>query len=214
MSGLSLRAEARATAAFSWGRFTTVVLWPTLLFVGIVGAAFVGAVITGTEVGAITERVLSLSATSENRLDQLTDLLPLGAAAAAFSAGVIASVNPCGFALLPAYLGLYLGDTQGADARQSGTARVARALLVGSVVTLAFVLLFGIVGVAISLGAQSLRDYFSWIGLIIGVLLAAAGAWLIAGGTLYTALGERLSARMGNAQQRSVRRACGNSPSH
>jgi hypothetical protein len=48
---------------------------------------------------------------------------PLGYA---FVAGMIASVNPCGFMLLPAYLGYYLGD----DPEAPGACRRAgRALL-------------------------------------------------------------------------------------
>jgi cytochrome c biogenesis protein CcdA len=39
-------------------------------------------------------------------LSSLTGALPVGLA---FGAGMIAAVNPCGFAMLPAYLSLYLG---------------------------------------------------------------------------------------------------------
>ena len=34
-------------------------------------------------------------------------IIPLGYA---FGAGMVSTVNPCGFAMLPAYLGLYLGS--------------------------------------------------------------------------------------------------------
>ena len=34
-------------------------------------------------------------------------LIPLGYA---FAAGMVSAVNPCGFAMLPAYLGLYIGN--------------------------------------------------------------------------------------------------------
>ena len=39
-------------------------------------------------------------------LMSLGALLPVGFA---FGAGMVAAVNPCGFAMLPAYLSLYLG---------------------------------------------------------------------------------------------------------
>jgi cytochrome c-type biogenesis protein len=39
-------------------------------------------------------------------LASLGALLPVGFA---FGAGMVAAVNPCGFAMLPAYLSLYLG---------------------------------------------------------------------------------------------------------
>ena len=37
----------------------------------------------------------------------IAHLIPLGYA---FGAGMVSTVNPCGFAMLPAYLGLYLGS--------------------------------------------------------------------------------------------------------
>jgi len=65
--------------------------------------------------------------------------------AIAFAAGLLAAVNPCGFALLPGFLGLYLGGRDDADgegrralgetpswrrrARSSSTAAVADASL-------------------------------------------------------------------------------------
>ena len=56
--------------------------------------------------------------------------------ALAFSAGMVATVNPCGFALLPAYLTYFLGldpagsdaTTDSADARRANPSPVLRAL--------------------------------------------------------------------------------------
>ena len=48
-----------------------------------------------------------------------------GAFAYAFTAGMVASVNPCGFAMLPAYLSYFLGIEGQADDR-STTARGGR----------------------------------------------------------------------------------------
>src|SRR5260370_32700283 len=55
-------------------------------------------------------------------------LLPLGYA---FAAGMLAAVNPCGFALLPGYLGLYLGSF---EAPASPARRLGRALAVAGAV--------------------------------------------------------------------------------
>ena len=177
-------------------------LWPVTMVVLALGAAIVGAVITGTGTGAVTGGVESLSASTGNFLSRFSDVLPLGFA---FAAGMVSAANPCGFAMLPAYLGLYLGDADSSKQDGNGLMRLRRALLVASVVTAGFILLFGIVGLAIGTGARPLIRFFPWIGLSLGILLALAGAWLLAGGSLYTALAERMSARMGNAQQRTVR---------
>ena len=191
--------ESTATGKKSMPR--TLVVPVTLLLV-VLGAAVVGAIVTGTTTGVLTGRVEGLSATAGNFLGSTSSLIPLGFA---FGAGMVSAVNPCGFAMLPAYLGLYLGSDETVDAPSPAINRLSRALLVGSVVTAGFILLFGVVGLAIAGGAQPLIKFFPWIGLSIGVLLAIAGAWMIAGGTLYSNFAERLSSRMGNAGQTSVR---------
>ena len=175
-------------------------LVPAAALAGALGAAVGGALVTGSEIGAVTEGVESASASSGNLLGRIADLFPLGFA---FSAGVVASVNPCGFAMLPAYLGLYLSD--GKAQERGAVSRLRRAVLVGAAVTAGFVLMFAVVGVPIGLGARGLVDVFPWVGLAIGVVLTAAGAYLLSGGKLYSSLAVRISARVGNPASNGVR---------
>src|SRR3546814_16901401 len=66
--------------------------------------------------------------------------------AIAFASGMLATVNPCGFAMLPAYLGFFLGQEGGdRDVRAS----VSRSLGVGLSVSAGFLLVFSFVGLAI-----------------------------------------------------------------
>src|SRR6056297_3335946 len=69
------------------------------------GLAVVGALFTTGSVGALNQGVEAISSSSAGVLDRLAAWLPLGFA---FGAGMVSAVNPCGFAMLPAYLGLYL----------------------------------------------------------------------------------------------------------
>lgn len=163
------------------------------------GAAVGGAFLTGTDVGTATGGVESLSARSGGVLELASMLLPFGFA---FSAGMVATVNPCGFAMLPAYLGLFLGER--GEGKTRGT-RPDRALLVGLSVTAGFVLMFGLVGFPITLGARGLVGAFPWVALAVGLTLAVAGAWLLAGGTLYSGLAARLATRVGNPAAGGVR---------
>ncbi|MDE2836357.1 MAG: cytochrome c biogenesis protein CcdA [Chloroflexota bacterium] len=177
--------------------------FPVLAFLGAMAVAIVGAFITGSEFGAVTGRVESVSAQSGNLLGDLGDLFPFGFA---FSAGMVSSVNPCGFAMLPAYLGLYLSENETMEAGQSSVlARLLRAVLVGATVSLGFVILFAAVGTPIGLGARGIADAFPWIGLLIGVMLVVAGAYLLSGGKLYNNFAASISARFGNANSKSVR---------
>jgi cytochrome c biogenesis protein CcdA len=120
-------------------------------------------------------------------------LLPLGFA---FGAGMASAFNPCGFPLLPTYLGLLLAEGD-PEARPGAAARLARALAVGGTVTVGFVLLFTAVGVTIGVGARVLVDWLPWIALGLGVALVAAGGYRLAGGSIYSALPDRLAARVG-----------------
>ncbi|MFQ5812189.1 MAG: cytochrome c biogenesis CcdA family protein [Anaerolineae bacterium] len=164
--------------------------------------AVVGSLITGTRIGAITGGMESLIAVSSAYLNRAADLIPLGYA---FGAGMVATVNPCGFAMLPAYLGLYLGTDEGGETRGSVERQVGQALLVSLLVTAGFVLLFGAAGLLISAGARAVITYFPWVALGVGVLLVVVGAWLLGGGVLRTSLGDRLAARVGNPNQTSVK---------
>jgi len=99
----------------------------------------------------------------------------------AFVAGTVATVNPCGFALLPAYLARRVGAEDGT--RRSADA-VSRALVVGGVTTAGFMLVFGTIGTAIGLGARELTRALPWAGLVIGVALVLGGAAVLSGGHL------------------------------
>ena len=67
----------------------------------------------------------------------------------AFGAGMVSTVNPCGFAMLPAYLSLYVVGGNGPTDR-AHIMLVWRALIIGIVVTLGFITLFGVVGLGIT----------------------------------------------------------------
>ena len=86
------------------------------------------------------------------------------------------------------------------------TKRVLRALLVGGAVTGGFVVLFGVAGAIIGLGARSLvSSILPWLGLSIGIVLAIVGSWLLGGGKLYTAIAAQAASRMGDPGQVNVK---------
>lgn len=135
-------------------------------------------------------------------LTSLSALLPLGFA---FGAGIVSAVNPCGFAMLPAYLSLYLGNQEAGFEKRSTLGRTLRALLIGLVVSLGFVLLFGVAGVIVSAGGSAILGTMPWVGVVIGVALILMGLWMFAGKTLYTGAFERFAERVGDPKSMSVR---------
>lgn len=92
----------------------------------------------------------------------------------ALTAGMVAAFNPCGFALLPAYLALLVN-------RGSEGSPVGRALAAAAAMTLGFVAVFGAFGLVVVPLAISLGNYLSWATIVVGVGLVALGLWLLAG---------------------------------
>ena len=154
-----------------------------------VGIVIISAILTGAKFSFVTTNVEHLSSGAANFIDSVSNLLPFGFA---FTAGMVASVNPCGFSMLPPYLGIFLADQQlesHSNSKSSGSIYVP--LKVSLAVTTAFILTFIAFGLPIGLGLRGLVDYFPWFGLIIGILLCATGAYLFYGGSIYSSYASR-----------------------
>jgi cytochrome c biogenesis protein CcdA len=126
-------------------------------------------------------------------LDAVGGVLPLGYA---FAAGMLAAVNPCGVALLPGYLGLYLGERQ---ASASLARRLGRALGVAGTITATFVVTFGAAGLLLAAAGAALGSALSLVGLAVGLGLAAAGAYLLSGGRVHSTAGDQAATRLAGA---------------
>lgn len=98
----------------------------------------------------------------------------------AFAAGMVAPVNPCGFALLPAWITHTLGDT-GAS---SVPIRLLRALRAGAALTVGFAGTLAVAGLTVSTGARGLIRAAPWLGLVVGALLILLGLAMLAGRSL------------------------------
>jgi cytochrome c-type biogenesis protein len=135
-------------------------------------------------------------------ISNLTAVLPIGFA---FGAGMVSAVNPCGFAMLPAYLSLYLGAEEDDFRKRSLVRRALRALLIGAVISLGFILLFGLAGVVVSAGGNAILGVMPWVAAVIGAVLVLMGVWMFTGWGLYTGVFERFAERIGDPKAMSVR---------
>lgn len=106
--------------------------------------------------------------------------------ALAFAAGMVATVNPCGFAMLPAYLSYFMGLDDGED--RSQVTAVRSALAVGGIVSLGFLLVFGVTGILITAGFRSIIDWIPWLALLIGIGVIILGIALLRGFDLNVSL--------------------------
>lgn len=129
----------------------------------------------------------------ETFVANLASLLPFGYA---FVAGAVTAVSPCGIAMLPAYVSLYMGADEEGFRQQSPLRRGSRAILLSLVVTVGFITLFAAIGAIITRGGQFIISIVPWAAVLIGVSLILLGIWLLAGGHLYFAIFSRLASRV------------------
>lgn len=115
----------------------------------------------------------------------------------AVTTGAAAAFNPCGFTMLPAYLGAFVqsntldeqGDLLGQDldetrhpmSRTTTAGRIVRAAQAGGLVTVGFLLVFGVIGVIVSELSNSFLKVTPLITVAIGVIVAMIGLASITG---------------------------------
>ena len=95
----------------------------------------------------------------------------------ALAAGMVAALNPCGFALLPAYLTLIV--TQGGE--DGRVAAMGRAATMTAAMTAGFVVVFGGFGLVVVPLALSVERFLPWVTVVIGGALVLLGGWLLSG---------------------------------
>lgn len=98
----------------------------------------------------------------------------------AFAAGALSTVNPCGFAVLPAFLAYYLG--QSADAGPLPLpVRLARGVGAGAALSAGFAAVFTVTGLLLAAGLRLIIGVIPWIAVAVGAALIALGLMLLAG---------------------------------
>lgn len=102
----------------------------------------------------------------------------------AVTAGMLTAVNPCGFAMLPAYLSVLVAGDRPAVGAAAGRRPVARALTCSLALTLGYVAVFGAFGLAVVPASRWVQPQLPWVTVGLGLLLLAAGGWLLAGRSL------------------------------
>lgn len=99
----------------------------------------------------------------------------------AFATGLVAAFNPCGFAMLPAYLSYFVSLESGEEAHLSRN--IFRGLVVGLTLTVGFVLFFGVIGILAStiISQGAIQSRLSWATFIIGILMVPLGIAMLVG---------------------------------
>ena len=103
--------------------------------------------------------------------------MDLGPYAIALAGGTLSALNPCGFALLPAYLALLVAP----DGTSGPVAAVGRAVRMSAAMTAGFVGVFALFAVVVVPLSLAVEQYLPWVTVVIGLVLVVLGTWLLAG---------------------------------
>lgn len=102
-------------------------------------------------------------------------------ASVALAAGFISAFNPCGFAMMPAYLSYFLG-LEG-DKRLSPAQSIFRGLGVGLTLCAGFMATFGVIGALAStvLSRSAIESRVAWVTLVLGIVMGILGVAMLSG---------------------------------
>ncbi len=145
---------------------------------------------------------MELQALVSQWVGQVAGYLPFGYA---FGAGMVSAVNPCGFAMLPVYLSLYLGAEDESFKQSSWGLRLLKAAWITFVVTAGFGLLFGLVGAVVSAGGAFLMGIMPWVAIIVGIALIVMGGWMLFGNHLSLNFMLSLAGKIGDPRKMTVK---------
>ncbi|MFZ9040250.1 MAG: cytochrome c biogenesis CcdA family protein [Ilumatobacteraceae bacterium] len=96
-----------------------------------------------------------------------------------FLKGLVASVNPCAFVLLPTYLAFFVGV--GADEAVSRPAAMRRALVVSGSVSAGFMAVFVGIGLLSEYVTRWVLDQAGWLTLVVAIAFVGVGVAMSAG---------------------------------
>lgn len=103
-----------------------------------------------------------------------------GAMTFAFGAGLLATVSPCAFVMLPSFLAISLGAAEQRD-DSALLSRCAHGLAMGLAVSATFSAVLVLAGLVLAAGMRALVDAIPWLAVAVGIGLVIAGAAMLTG---------------------------------
>ncbi|MHA7295210.1 cytochrome c biogenesis CcdA family protein [Arthrobacter sp. HLT1-21] len=100
-----------------------------------------------------------------------------GALGLAFLTGMLATVNPCGFAMLPTYLAYFIGSGPGSGPKRP----LLAGLRAGIALSAGFGTVFVTAGLLVAVGLRSIASALPWAAVVIGAVIVIAGLGMIVG---------------------------------
>lgn len=94
-----------------------------------------------------------------------------------FLTGMLATVNPCGFAMLPTYLAYFIGSGPGAGRKLP----LLAGLQAGVALSAGFATVFVTAGLLAAVGLRSVASALPWAAALIGAVIVVAGLGMVFG---------------------------------
>ena len=133
-----------------------------------------------------SEKMIAIVGTS------ISNLIEIGQFTFSISAGIMAVFNPCGFAILLAYLGM-IGNINTESSNLPMSKKLGLTMMAGTIVSLGFTFIFILIATFINIGIKNIITVFPIIGFFIGILLIGLGLWIIYGGSIYSPIPTKIA---------------------
>lgn len=95
----------------------------------------------------------------------------------AFLTGMLATVNPCGFAMLPTYLAYFIGSGPGTGPKRP----LLAGLRAGVALSAGFAVVFVTAGLLVAVGLRSIASALPWAVVVMGAVIVIAGLGMLFG---------------------------------
>lgn len=105
--------------------------------------------------------------------------MDLGFLSFSFSAGMVAFFNPCGSALLPAFISHYLGLDEKTD--NAVVKKLFEGMKFGLSVSAGILVSFSLVGFLLALIGSIIAQVLPWLSTFLGIVLVALGLFMLLG---------------------------------
>ena len=136
---------------------------------------------------------MTFSSSSSNSITTVLDLIPLSFS---FGAGALTAVNPCGFAMLPIYLSMYLKRSEGKEI--NFITKFNNSILIITTIGMGFLVLFLTFGFLIGLGGELLSLLIPTISIFLGIIVLYMGSTQLIGEQSYIPFFQQLASKIGN----------------
>jgi len=136
---------------------------------------------------------MSFSSSSSNSISAILDLIPLSFS---FGAGALTAVNPCGFAMLPIYLSMYLKRSR--NEKKSFINKFNNSIFIVSTIGMGFLFLFVTFGLLVGIGGEFLSVFIPIISIALGIIVLYMGSNQLLNEQSYIPFFQQIASKIGD----------------